>query len=352
MTAEKKRKKSRRRDVMSKDVTALFIWQPDEQLKAYLTHRLINLPVRLLFPDTADEYVQRAPHADIIVGWRPTKELLEKAENLSLFINPGAGVQHLIDLFKELNHVQPVTLVNCHGNAYFTAQHAVALLLALMNKVIPHHNWMVKGEWRKGDTDAASIPLRGRTIGLLGYGHINKNVHTFLSGFDVTFAALRRDWTKQTEPLPTQTEKYAYSDVCPFFEEVDTVIISLPLTFLTKGLITMKELNLLGRDGLLVHVGRGPVVDEHDLYAALQNKIIAGAALDVWYNYTPLPDEKGRAYPFEYPFHRLNNVVLSPHRAASPFRDLNRWDEVIENIRRFAQGEKEFINTVDLDQEY
>ena len=85
-------------------------------------------------------------------------------------------------------------LANGHGNTYFTGQHAVALLLALGNKIVPHHNWMAAGQWRKGDKDAASTPLRGRRVGLLGYGAINRKVHCFLAGFELDFAILRRDW--------------------------------------------------------------------------------------------------------------------------------------------------------------
>ena len=337
-----------------RETTVLFIWQPNERLQKYLETGLQDLPVRLLFPpDTAeDTYVRLASEADVIVGWRPTKDLLQTAQRLSLFINPGAGVQHLIDLFREINQIRPVTLVNGHGNSYFTAQHAVALLLALSNKVIPHHNWMVEGKWRKGDADAISIPLRERVVGLLGYGHVNQKVHRFLSGFDVEFAAIRRDWDKQTEPLPTPTKKYAYSELHVFLEDVDTLIISVPLTFLTKGFIRQRELELLGSEGLLVNVGRGHIIDEHNLYTALEKRIILGAAIDVWYNYSPAPDEKGRKYPFHYPFCTLDNMILSPHRAASPLNDLRRWDEVIENIRRFAQGDNEFVNSVDLEQEY
>lgn len=334
--------------------TVLFIWQPNELLKKYLKNGVNDLPVELVFPpDTAqDTYMRLAPHADIIVGWRPAKELLNAADSLSLFINPGAGVQHLIDLFKEVDQTRNITLVNGHGNAYFTAQHAVALLLALTNKVICHHNWIVQGKWRMGDKDAASVPFRDRKIGLLGYGHVNKNVHKFFSGFDVEFSAIRRDWSKQKEKLPAPLKKYEYSELHLFLRNSDIVIVSVPLTSLTKGMIKKKELELLGPSGLLVNVARGPVIDEHSLYQALKIRTIAGAALDVWYNYTPDPDEEGRKYPFDCPFHELDNVVLSPHRAASPFSDLKRWDEVIENIRRFVCGEPQFLNTVNLEEEY
>ena len=106
------------------------------------------------------------------------------------------------------------------------------------------------------------------------------------------------------------------------------------------------------KNGLLVNLSRGAVINESDLYKSLQNKFITGAAIDVWYNYQPEPDEQGRKFPASYPFYELENVVLSPHRAASPFNDLNRWDEVIENISRLARKKSDFLNVVELQREY
>ena len=117
-------------------------------------------------------------------------------------------------------------------------------------------------------------------------------------------------------------------------------------------MIKKKELNLIGQKGLLVNLSRGAVINESDLYHALKEKQITGAAIDVWYNYQPELDKNGNKYPVYYSFHELDNIVLSPHRAASPFDDLNRWDEVIENIIRFAAGKTDFINTVNLENEY
>jgi len=337
------------------DTIVLFIWQAPDRLRNYLEAGLRHLPqVKLVYPTDVEEetLIRLAPEADIIVGWRPTKELLEAAKRLRLFINPGAGVQHLVELFRELTKTRQVILVNGHGNSYFTAQHTAALLLALMNKVVPHHNWMVQGHWRKGDKDAASIPLRDRKVGLLGYGAVNSRVHRFLSGFDVEFHALRNDWSKLTEATPTPLVKYGPAELDKFLKAIDILIVSLPLTPKTKGLIGKREFELIGPDGLFLNVGRGAVVDEESLYNALKEKVIAGAALDVWYNYTPVADEGGRTSPYNRPFHELDNVVLSPHRAASPFSDLKRWDEVIENISRFATGKTDFLNTVDLEAGY
>jgi phosphoglycerate dehydrogenase-like enzyme len=336
------------------ETTVLFIWPPNQRLREYLTDGLSGMPgVRLVFAPDREErtLLSLAPDGDIIVGWRPTKQFLQAAKRLRLFINPGAGVQHLIEMFREVNRERPVTLVNGHGNSYFTAQHAVALLLALTNKVVQHHNWMASAQWRRGDEEAPSTPLRDRRVGLLGYGAVNRRVHRFLSAFDLEFAVLRRDWGKQDEPFPTPAKRYTDTDLHEFLDGIDTLMIAVPKTSRTEGMIGKPELELLGSDALLVNVGRGSVVDEEDLYSALKEKIIAGAAIDVWYDYSPTPDAEGRKYPFSYPFHELNNVVLSPHRAASPLNGLKRWDEVIENISRFTRGE-EPLNIVDLERGY
>ena len=114
----------------------------------------------------------------------------------------------------------------------------------------------------------------------------------------------------------------------------------------------MHELELLGENGLVVNVGRGPVICETSLFSALKNDVIRGAAIDVWYDYKAPPDEDNRRYPFHPPFHNLKNVIMSPHRAASPMNDLERWDDVMENIRRYAVGRSDFTHIVDLNEEY
>jgi len=340
---------------MSKTTNVFLAFQPEENLKRHLLKELESYNnVKLIFPvDSSDElFLKYASGAEIIVGWRPTDELIRTAKKLKMFINPGTGIQHLIEKFRKLKQERGIVLINGHGNSYFCAQHAVAMLLALMNKVIPHHNWLSEGKWRTGDQEAMSIPLRNRKIGFCGYGAINQKVHRFLSGFDVDFYIFKKAWDKKELSFPTPVKKYSSQELNSFLEQVEIVIIALPSTSLTRGLIGKKEMELLGSNGIIVNVGRGDVIIEECLYNALKTKIICGAAIDVWFNYKPEADEEGRKYPFSFPFQKLDNVVLSPHRAASPFDDLKRWDEVIENIKRFARGENYFINVVDLDEEY
>lgn len=340
---------------MSKDVNVLLIYQTKDELLEYLRDSIADLEnVQFIIPPDFEEstLIDHAKDANIMIGWRPTLEILQAAPNLSLFINPGAGVQNLIELFRELNQSKSVTLVNNHGNAYFTAQHGVGILLALTNRIIPYHKQMVDGGWRDGVSDVHSIPLRNRKIGLLGYGAVNRHIHRFLSGFEVDFGILRRDWNRPTSALPTAAERFNSDQLDSFLSWTDTLIISVPSTKLTNGLIKAHELELLGSDGILVNLARGLVVDEASLYRACQEKFILGGAIDVWYDYTPETDASGKKYPYNYPFHKLDNIVISPHRAASPFNDFRSWAAVIENIRRFASGRDDFLNVVSLVDEY
>ncbi len=339
-----------------KDINVLFIWDLPQVVRKPLVEQFNNIPqVNFLFAKdyskNSQELRNLMPKADVIVGWRPSIDLFHIAQKVKLYINPGTGVQRIISMFREVNKTRNVVLVNGHGHAYPCAQHAVAMLLTLINKIIPHHNWLTNGQWRKNDNDAATIPLKSRKIGLLGYGAINSWVHRFLSGFEVNFSAIRKNWDKQTEKLPTPINKFIFSEFHEFLKEIDTLIIAAPLTSQTKGMIKLEELKILGHEGLVVNVGRGAIIDEGSLYKALNETIIAGAAIDVLWNYSPQEDSNGKKYPFSYLFQDLSNVVLSPHRAASPMNDFP-WDEVIENIKRMAEGRNDFLNIVNLEDGY
>lgn len=335
----------------------LFIMDIEEETKGHIIEELANDNVNLIFPDDFESgtLLKLSPDADVMVGWNPTKEMLLAADNLRLFIVPWAGVQNTVKVFQEIYDEKKITLVNSHDNAYATAQHGVALLFALMSKIVTHHNWMVAGKWRQADESGeASITFRGRKVGLLGYGHVARHVHRFLGCYDAEFAILRRSWQGRKERLPTKVEKFTPDKLGDFLEYVDTLIIAVPDTEETKGIIGPEELKLLGKEGILVNIARGKVVDQKALYGALRDKIIAGAAIDVWYDYRPKEDEEGRKYPYDlkYPFHELDNTIMSPHRSASPYGSLDKWQTNIENIRRAAARRTDFINLVDVERGY
>lgn len=329
------------------DKRVLFLWEVPEAVQARLRERLRHLPLTLDFIEREETALQleRAPGASVLVGWKYDDALLDAARDCEVCINPGAGVQHLLKLWRSRAERAP-TLVNGHGNAALTAQGTVALLLALTNRVAEHDRIMRAGGWDREwvEDRAPSRSLYARRLGLLGYGHVNRHVHRLLSGFSMETHVLRR------RPQGIDGAR-VHVELATFLDAVDTLVIAVPRTRETDGLIDEAALERLGPDGLLVNVARGGVVSEEALFQALKQGIVAGAALDVWYDYRPAPDAEGRRYPYTQPFHELDNVVLSPHRAASPFDDLDRWDDVANNLKRFATGEP-LENVVDLEAGY
>ncbi len=94
----------------------------------------------------------------------------------------------------------------------------------------------------------------------------------------------------------------------------DALFIALPLTDETENLIDEAELNQMPKGSILVNIGRGPIVNQHALYAALKNGHLRAAGSDVWYNYPPSKDEVSNTAPADVPLGDLENFVLSPHR--------------------------------------
>lgn len=333
------------------DIRALFLNRHGPELMDYLARGLEGVPVRLLMPRDGERasLLEMVPEADVLIGWGSDPELLETATRMKLFINPGAGVAQHIEPFRALRQTRPVPLVNGHGNAHAVAQHTLALLLALTNKVIPHHQRMVGATPRDGS--CRTTYLMDTTVGFLGYGAINKAVHRLMRGFDVKFVACRRK-SHDPGPFPTPLQVFSTDQLHEFFKTADIVINALPAASHTAGLVTHRELSLLGPAGILVNVGRAATVVEEDLFKALKESIIAGAALDVWWPRPRETDSAGRRDPYTLPFHELDNLVMSPHRGADSGGDLRRWDEVIENLKRVQAGRTDFLNVVDVDAEY
>jgi phosphoglycerate dehydrogenase-like enzyme len=306
------------------DRLVLFLADVAPAARARIDLTLADTDARVEFAGT-DPPPGLLKDAEVMVGWRPTPDQLERAEALRLFVTPAAGVQNLVPVFRELVAAgRPVVLANSHGNAQLVAQHAVALLFALCNGIVVHDRWMRAGLWRRGDGQLASVSLDGLTVGLLGYGAINRATEERLTPFGCRFVQLRSG--------------HSTSERERFFDVATAVVAAVPLTDATRGLIGAGELDRLGPRGYLVNVARGAIVEEDSLYDALAARRIAGAALDVWYEYDPVPDEAGARYPYRRPFHELDNVVLSPHRAASPLDHTGRWDDVTAIIGRYLDG--------------
>jgi phosphoglycerate dehydrogenase-like enzyme len=189
--------------------------------------------------------------------------------------------------------------------------------------------------------------LEGKTALILGYGAIGQRVAHLCRALGMKVIAIRRHIT-----APSSYEIYPPDAMHSLLPQVNVLIICVPQTTETTGLIGERELALLPPGAILVNVGRGPIVDEAALYHALREGTLHSAGLDVWYNYPA--DEAARSHtpPSAYPFHELDNVVMSPHRAGGADEtDMLRMMHLAALFNAAARGD-EMPNRVDLQAGY
>jgi phosphoglycerate dehydrogenase-like enzyme len=154
--------------------------------------------------------------------------------------------------------------------------------------------------------------------------------------------------TVPSTPTGAPDEVHPMTALPGLLPRADVLLICLPHTDETDGLIGERELRLLPPDALLVNVGRGPVVDEAALFHALQDHRLFGAGLDVWYTYPADQDARSHTAPSSFPFGELDNVVLSPHRGGhSDATEKLRMDHLVQLLNAACEG-RPLPNQVDL----
>lgn len=272
--------------------------------------------------------------AEVFVGSTLPQALAARAGRLRLVHAVGAGLDG-IDRSALDEHV---LAANTFHHESSIAEHIAAALVMLRRGTLQQDARLRVGQWSSPIYDATMAQprtLRGSTVAFLGFGHIGEAAWQVLRAFGMRGRAITRTGAVNTADHGLE----AVAPVAALEEHLtssDVLVVSIPLNEATRGSITSRELDLLGTDGLLVNVARGPIVHEGDLYAALRDRRIAGAVLDVWYRY-PGPD--GRGLPANEPFGALPNVLLTPHSSgitADTF--LGRLGDIAENITRLAEG--------------
>lgn len=279
-------------------------------------------------PDGGDAVVD----ADIIVGGKLTRELLERARRLELIIVPFAGISHLpLDLITERN----VRVANCHGNAKYVAERTAAMILAFYGNIIKYHNDLRENRWHgfwvgRGLDDTWES-IEGKTAAIIGAGHIGGFIAPFLSVFGVRVVGYKR---RRVETLPEHYEDMYY-DLDEAIQAAEIIIVALPAGPQTTALFDARRLATM-QGKLLVNIGRGSIVEEKALFEALRSGTLRGACIDTWYKY---PHNSTVGAPSDYPFGELDNVVLSPHAAGFTEQSArNNLREAMQNLRGYLQS--------------
>lgn len=183
----------------------------------------------------------------------------------------------------------------------------------------------MRGEW----TRFAPTELYGKTVGIVGIGHIGGEAARLAKAFGCRVIGTRRS-TTSAEATPFADEVMPAAELPRLLAESDYVVLATPLTSETRGLIGEKELRTMKPTAFLVNIARGPVTVEADLIRALQEGWIAGAALDV-FDQEPLPPDS--------PFWSMENVILTPHISGGTEIYNKRATEIFAaNLRRYLNG--------------
>jgi phosphoglycerate dehydrogenase-like enzyme len=300
----------------------------------------------LTAPDAADQARVREvlARAEAVVGQMP-KEPYD-APLLRLVHATGAGVEHYRrDLFPP-----GVVLCNAYEHGPGIAEHVVAMLLMLRRDIPTFDRDLRAGRWNRhrSGPEGFYAELRGSTMAILGFGAIGRALVPIASALGMSVQVIR---SRRPEGAPPEGVAFAGGpeDLDRVLDASDVLVVAVPLDEITRGMIGRRELALLGPEGILINVARGPVVDEDALYEALVDGTIAGAGIDVWYRY-PQGDEE--CMPADRPFHELANVVMTPHTSGWTQQTARgRWAFIGGNLARLARGETPLNIVPDASQE-
>lgn len=294
---------------------------------------------------TEEGICREVADADILLGPYVTKKILDTAQHLKLIQVPWTGM----DTFNfSAVEESAVPVCNTHSNADSVAELGMTLVLDLLKKVSYHDRKMRNGDWNRGQKPLSlkSSMVSKQTVCVLGCGNIGYRIAKLLCAFGATVTAVD-DNRKEDHIL---SNVHPNDEVAEAIKGADIAICTLPLTDVTRKLINAEMIEK-AKDGiLLVNMSRAEIMDEDAVYQALVSGKIGGFAADVWWN-APKRGET-ESYPSTHnAFWKLDNVVMSPHRAGFVEGCLPHLDEAIVNLANMMQG-KDLINRVDIKNHY
>jgi phosphoglycerate dehydrogenase-like enzyme len=267
--------------------------------------------------------------ADAFVGWRLPPEYFGAARRLRWIHSASAGIEE--SLYPALV-ASDVVLTNSTGlHSICIPEHIVGQMLVLARNFHEAVRLQERGEWNRFAVIVHQGGLRelhGSNLAILGAGPIGANLARMAAALGMRVRVMRRDTSR---PVEHAEAVVAPSDLHALLGWADFVVLAVPLTAETRGMIGAAELRAMRSSAYLINVARGEVVDEAELVRCLQSEGIAGAALDV-FDEEPLPPES--------PLWKLHNAVLTPHISGYTATYFDRMLALFEdNLARFLDGQ-------------
>lgn len=283
--------------------------------------------------DALDQAGERAHYesADVVIGIKLNHSLPVPIK-ARLFHAPAAGT----DAVNTALLPASCSLANCFGHENAIAEYVMAALLmrhvplSLADQDLRRQQWTY---WA-GQKAALRTELGSQTIGLLGFGHIARTVALRAKAFGMRVHVANRSPVGHA----SVDQSWTLDGLHDFMGSADAIVVSLPLTENTEGLVDARAIASMRPDAVLMNVGRGAVIDEKALYDALAARRIGGAVIDTWYQY-PTPTQAECA-PSQYDFSALDNVLMTPHMSGWTAGTVRRRQETLaDNIERLSRDE-------------
>jgi len=284
--------------------------------------------VALESPADAAEMARLLPEAEVVLGWAITPGNFSRAQKLRWIHATAAGVRPL--MFPELI-ASDVMVSNSRGlHAVAMAEHALGMILEFARKLHLCRDAQAHRDWAQMRLWGDPVPFRrlsGSTLGLVGLGAVGGAIASRARALGMKVIAVRRRPTASAEHVDEQLPPERLGDM---LGRAEWVVLAAPQTAATESLIGARELEMMREDAVLVNLGRGALVDEPALIAALQRGRIAGAALDVTID-EPLPPES--------PLWSMPNVIVSPHISGLSSDMWERaMDMFVEHVQAYQAG--------------
>jgi len=325
-----KNTKEKRKEMDKQHIVVTFNTSPEEKA---LFREILGSEASLTFLDEIPP-AQRGrvlEGATILLAWNFPREIgqedyphLQQVRFIQLL---SAGADHM-----PFAGLPSPTLVASNPGAYATpmAEHVLAMTLALAKRLLVENQKLRHGEF---DQFTPNRLLSGMTAGILGFGGIGRATARLMRAFSMRIAAIN---TSGSSPEPTDFLGTLH-DLEHVLRQSDVVVISLPLTRATRGLIDKEELAWMKSDAILVNVARGAIIDEQALYMHVKNHPTFLVGIDAWWTEPFLHG----TFRMDYPFLELPNVLGSPHNSAVvPQALVDAARQAAENVKHFLRGEK------------
>jgi phosphoglycerate dehydrogenase-like enzyme len=296
-----------------------------------IAQELLPPGMELIVVDPAKpEFYDVAGDADYYLGSPRAgigNEFFRAAPKLKLVQLTSAGYDR-VDIEAARKVRVPVSN-NGGANSVAVAEHAVMLMLAVLKKLVWHHNNVAAGKWRVGDAVATrTYEVEGKRLGIIGLGNIGKKVARRVQGFDmdVRYYDIVRLSEDQEDTLGVR-----YALLTEILRTSDIVTLHVPLTDVTRKMMSTRQFAMMKRSAILINTCRGPVVDEDALHQALTSGTIAAAGLDVMVEEPPKQN---------HPLFALPNVTLTPHSAGPTWDNWTKaYRNGFDNILRMESGQ-------------